>query len=268
MSALKRGGFSHNHSVLLIRALKKVRHAIILDKRKLHAFWERDHLRKLFDYLRADCVFDIGASTGQYASTLRKEVGFSGYIFSFEPNPEVAVIARDKAGNDDKWLVFNTAIADKNDKQELNIMRDSQFSSLSFPRHDECDFFVRSNTIRRVIEVRTEMLSTIFHRLQSQYHFQRPFLKMDTQGFDVTIVKSSEDVIREFVGLQSELSIVKLYDSSVDFREAISEYQRQGFTLSALVPNNAGHFPRLVEIDCVMVRSDLLDVERKSSVIV
>lgn len=62
----------------------------------------------------------------------------------------------------------------------------------------------------------------------------------------------------EFVGLQSELAIKRIYEDSVDFRRALGFYQELGFELSALVPNNAGHFPVLVEIDCIMVRSDLL----------
>jgi hypothetical protein len=93
--------------------------------------------------------------------------------------------------------------------------------------------------------------------LRAEYGFERPFLKMDTQGFDVKIVKASAHVMREFVGLQSELAIAKLYTDSVDFREAITEYERCGFSLSAFVPNNAGHFPYLLETDCVMIRSDL-----------
>jgi hypothetical protein len=80
---------------------------------------------------------------------------------------------------------------------------------------------------------------------------------MDTQGFDVKIVKASPNVMRSFVGLQSELAINKLYADSVDFRDALTEYERCGFILSAFVPNNAGHFPRLVETDCLMIREDL-----------
>ena len=42
--------------------------------------------------------------------------------------------------------------------------------------------------------------------------------------------------------------------------ETIDAYRAKGFELSALVPNNAGTFPILVEIDCVMFRQDALPV--------
>jgi hypothetical protein len=34
----------------------------------------------------------------------------------------------------------------------------------------------------------------------------------------------------------------------------IQKYTALGFVLSALVPNNGGHFPDLLEIDCIMYR--------------
>ncbi len=71
-------------------------------------------------------------------------------------------------------------------------------------------------------------------------------------------MSSAKNVVREFIGLQSELAVKKLYATSVDFRNAITIYEECGFQLSAFVPNNAGHFPQLIETDCIMVRDDLI----------
>jgi hypothetical protein len=94
--------------------------------------------------------------------------------------------------------------------------------------------------------------------LQAEHQFKRPFLKLDTQGFDVRIVQAGAPVVKEFIGLQSEMAVAKLYADSVDFRDALRVYEQSGFVLSAFVPNNAGHFPRLIETDCIMVRADLV----------
>jgi hypothetical protein len=115
--------------------------------------------------------------------------------------------------------------------------------------------------VAQAIAVRTETLATAYERLQRVHGFKRPFLKMDTQGFDVNIVKAAPpEVLGHFVGLQSELAIKKLYADSVDFRDALSLYERCGFELSTFVPNNEGHFPRLIETDCILVRRDLMGV--------
>ena len=65
-------------------------------------------------------------------------------------------------------------------------------------------------------------------------------------------------MLANFVGLQSELAIKKIYEEAIDFREAITSYEELGFVLSAFVPNNQGHFPLLVETDCIMVRKELI----------
>lgn len=236
------------------------REVMILDRRQLYAAWEYSHLSRLLRHLQVDCVIDIGANEGQYARMLRQKTGYTGYIFSFEPIPAAAAIAREHAKGDDKWIIIETAIAEQDGAGQFNVMRVSQFSSLSAPRHDETKLFTEANSVQEKIEVRTERLETALRRLQANYQFKRPFLKMDTQGFDVRIVRNSQTVIRDFVGLQSELAVTKLYDDSVEFREALTEYQHSGFGLSAFVPNNAGHFPRLLELDCIMVRDDLLNI--------
>lgn len=83
-------------------------------------------------------------------------------------------------------------------------------------------------------------------------------LDQNTQGYDVHILKNAGNCITCFVGLQSELSIKKIYQDSVYFCEAIKLYESLGFTLSAFVPNNAGHFPILVETDCIMINNNYL----------
>jgi FkbM family methyltransferase len=237
---------------------RKLRSMRLLDVRKLYEEWEPMHLRRLLQEYRVDCVFDVGANYGQYAEVLRRKAKFEGLIISFEPMPAAASALREKAKGQRNWIIEEMAIADTDDYRSLNIMKSSQLSSLSEPRHDEVEIFHDSNRVKEVVSVRTENLATAYRRLKQAYQFQRPFLKLDTQGFDVEIVSSAKNVLREFIGLQSELAVKKLYANSVDFRSAITLYQECGFQLSAFVPNNAGHFPQLIETDCIMVRDDLI----------
>jgi FkbM family methyltransferase len=227
---------------------------------RLHQQWEENHLRRLLAHYRVDCVFDVGANQGQYARMLRK-VGYRGLIVSFEPVPEIAAALRDRAAADGRWLVVQQALAGHDGEQTFNVMRGDQFSSLSNPRHDDVDLFRDRNQIVRSLAVTTSTLASAFERLRAELGFVRPFLKLDTQGYDTEIVRGSRSTMRHFVGLQSELAIVRLYESSIDFREALELYQECGFELSAFVPNNEGRFPRLIEVDCIMVRADLLAVD-------
>jgi FkbM family methyltransferase len=230
----------------------------MVDGRKLHSLPEQEHLKRLLSHLEIDCVFDVGANVGQYATMLRKHAGYKGRIISFEPIPEAAEQVRHKAGRDKCWTVEQTALADEGGMRTFHVMAGSEFSSLSEPKTDEVGRFAAMNRPVRTIMVATETLAEAYPRLKAQYGFRRPFLKMDTQGFDMSVLRGAGDIIREFAGFQSELSVQRIYEEATDFREALTYYQSLGFDLSAFVPNNAGHFPALIEIDCIMVRSDLL----------
>ena len=59
---------------------------------------ELETLSRFLSDFRVDCVFDIGANTGQYGARLR-QTGYRGLIVSFEPNPSAfAKLQVDKMG--------------------------------------------------------------------------------------------------------------------------------------------------------------------------
>ena len=229
-----------------------------MDTSQLHTVPEKTHLAQLLPLLGVDCVFDVGANEGQYAAMLRRGAQYRGQIVSFEPAPEPAATLKRHAGRDAAWRVEEIAIASRPGRRPFNVMRASAFSSLSAPVHEDITIFRNQNVPVRQILVDTDTLSNVYTRLKRELGFKAPFLKLDTQGLDVDIVESGREIMHEFVGLQSELSMRRIYEHSVDFRQAIGFYQELGFELSALVPNNSGCFPLLVEMDCIMVRSDLL----------
>ena len=79
---------------------------------------------------------------------------------------------------------------------------------------------------------------------------------MDSQGNDLDIAVGAGAKLDEFVGLQSELAIKRIYANAPSYDDALKFYQEKGFILSAFVPNNAGHFPYLIETDCIMFRKE------------
>lgn len=241
------------------QALNKVIRLRLYDRAKLYPEFEALHLQKIFQRFEIDCVFDIGANKGQYAKMLRRKARFKGRIISFEPNAETAAKAAAAFSGDPLWSLEPIALSDRSGAQMLNLMRGDEFTSLSSPSTTNIGNVDQYNTPIKKIEVKTESLSAAYTRLKEHYGFRNPFLKMDTQGYDVIIARSGEDIIREFIGLQSELSIVPIYEESIPYHEAISEYERMGFSLSALVPNNAGHFPTLLETDCIMINKTKLN---------
>lgn len=239
---------------ILYRIIRKLSHLRVMDRRHIYKYWEIEHLKKIVAYYQVDCFFDVGANYGQYATMLRKDVGFEGLIVSFEPNLDAASHLLKLSKNDPLWQVEQGALSSFDGVQQFNIMADSQFSSLSQPTHSETDLFIESNKVKRTVDVKCETVTTAYERLSQQHRFKYPFLKMDTQGYDVEIMRHAGGALGHFIGIQSELAIKKLYENSIDYKSAIEFYETLGFSMSAFVPNNSGHFPYLVETDCIMVR--------------
>lgn len=218
--------------------------------------FEWEHLRRFFRQFAVDCVFDVGANAGQYATMLRERVGYRGPIISYEPVPEVAARLRAAAAADERWRVEELALDVAEGEARLNVFNYDQFSSL----HTLSAIARRYQShvhLTREVPVRTATLAAELARYQALLGFSRPYLKLDTQGHDLQVAAGAGAGLGQFVGLQSELAVQRLYEEVPDFEEALQFYRERGFELSALVPNNLGHFPRLLEVDCIMFRRDL-----------
>lgn len=244
----------------MIERIFKVR---IVRPRKVALLFEEIHLRKFFEYFKVDCVFDVGANEGQYAMMLRR-IGYMGTIISFEPVPRAVGILRKGAESDPKWHIEPIALDSVTRKATFHVMAVDQFSSLNAPSEKEVGpLFKNSNKVAEELSVETATLKDMLTKYRALLDFKRPFLKMDTQGSDLAIARGSADVLGAFVGLQSELSIKKIYEDTSDYTAVINYYRSQGFELSAFVPNNAGSFPYLVEIDCIMFNDQILKDMKK-----
>jgi FkbM family methyltransferase len=220
--------------------------------------FEEVHLGKLFKRFDIDCVFDVGANRGQYGRMIRQRAGYAGAIVSYEPGPDAARELKAAAAADARWTVVESALDEAGGRRLFHVMEDDQFSSLLTPSSRETDACADGNSVRRQFDVPVRTLSEEFRRLVAEIGFRAPFLKMDTQGHDMAVARGGGDVLGRFIGIQSEMAVKRLYDGAPDFIESIDFFRKAGFELSALVPNNTGHFPHLLEMDGIFIRKDLL----------
>ena len=87
----------------------------------------------------------------------------------------------------------------------------------------------------------------------------RPYLKLDTQGYDLEAFAGLGDRTRDFVGMQSEVALLQIYDGMPRMPEALQVYEAAGFEITGLFPvSRQSRTARVLEFDCVMVRADSL----------
>ena len=84
----------------------------------------------------------------------------------------------------------------------------------------------------------------------------RCFLKMDTQGWDLEVMKGAAGVMSSIVGIQSELAVKHCYEGMVGFTRALEQYAALGFEVTGMYPVAYDHDQlRVLEFDCVMLKA-------------
>lgn len=225
---------------------------------RVHQYPEVQALRRFLSAFAVDCLIDVGANRGQYATMARKDAGYRGLILSFEPNPDVFAQLERNAAADGKWLVFNLALSDFDGTASFNIMAADQFSSLKSPAGDQDAVFAERNKVTKTVEMQCRRIDTLLPELMQSHGFSRPFLKMDTQGHDLSVCEGAGEVLGRMAGVQTELGVRPIYDGGTNYRQMIDWLEARGFAPSAFFANNKGHFPLLVEMDGIFVNRTLV----------
>jgi FkbM family methyltransferase len=214
---------------------------------------ERRFLKRILKRLDVDCVLDVGANVGQFAQDLRL-IGYKGLIVSVEPNPDAYAILAEKARHDPLWEVHNLALGKALGRATLNVMSLSVYSSLKDPSTREDASHADHNTVVRTVEVELSTLELFYRDLKARHGFERPFLKLDTQGSDIDVFQGGGKATADFVGLMSELPVRRIYDDTPSWAEALVVFEAGGFRVAGLFPvgDDDDHLP--VEFNCYMVR--------------
>jgi FkbM family methyltransferase len=241
MEAIRRAGFRY------IAAGNPIPQA-----RQVQRFLDKGFLIGLLRQLEIDCVLDVGANRGQYAQSLRS-IGYRGEIHSFEPIPGDFAKLKDAASGDPAWHVHNYALGRAAGTSALNLVdaggENTVFSSFLSPAHD----MIPDNVTRIDVQIRTldEMVEEIPALRDAGRNL---FLKLDTQGFDMEVCEGSKAIMPRIRGLQSEISVVQIYDNQPDYIEALQYYRGLGFSLMDLAVVNRTANNEVLEYDCIMAR--------------
>jgi FkbM family methyltransferase len=226
--------------------------------------WQRDkhmfmwlgerHLAELLTRYEVNCVLDVGANAGQYATMLRR-IGYRGHIVSFEPVPQFFTELAANAAPDARWSVHNLALGSADDTADMNVTRNTLSSLLPASEYGERRFqsLRRPATLRVPVRRLDGVLDEI---LPPGLDRPRIFLKLDTQGYDVRAFEGLGERHRDVVAMQSEVALLRIYEGMPRLPEALSTYERAGFEVSGMFPvNRDGGTLRILEYDCLLVRA-------------
>jgi FkbM family methyltransferase len=210
------------------------------------------HTRNVFTDKDIDLVLDVGANCGQFASEIR--TFYKGEILSFEPVSLAFEELRKAASGDSQWKCFKLALGSKAGNASIRVAQGTELSSFLKPTHHCHKFGDQAKkvgdelvSVRRLDEFLTETVPELERR--------RIFLKVDTQGFDIEVIKGLGEDLHFISALQSEVSIQPLYEGMSHWTENIAMYERAGFSIAGMFPVTLDSL-NVVEFDCLMVRNE------------
>ncbi len=217
---------------------------------------ERDfalHLRELLGRAEIDCVLDVGANVGQYHDFLRNRVLYDGPIVSFEPVSRHVEVLRERARGDGDWHIEGYALGAEDGSLPINVMECDQFSSFLQPDSSRMREFASLNVPSRVETVAVRTLDAVLPGLRKRLGFERPYLKLDTQGFDIEVLQGARDSLGAMRALQTEASVIGIYKGMPGYLDTLRYLDERGFDITGLYPVSRDSSLRLVEFDCVMI---------------
>jgi FkbM family methyltransferase len=203
-----------------------------------------------------DVVLDIGANIGQFVSEIRNEYSFSGKIISFEPITAVFSELEKNCKNDKNWIGYNFALGNKSCTEIINISKHAPSSSIRQFNEDYISDKLSLVTTDQE-EIQVKKLNEIFPELNLDSG-SKILLKVDTQGYEMDVLKGCGELLNCFHGIQIECSIRELYIGEALYLDVFDFLQKNNFHLFTLEPSYYDKKTmELLQIDAYFIRKNV-----------
>lgn len=167
-----------------------------------------------------DLVIDVGANEGQFIRELRF-AGYRGQIEAYEPAAGPFERLAEFTRADPKISCSRTALGAVHSELKMHAYDDSRFSSFLPLKNNPYSFR------EEIVQVTT--LDTEFQDRDLLSRFKRPFLKIDTQGYERAVLEGASAAMSNIFGVLMECSLTPIYEGQWTVEEAISFMRQRRF---------------------------------------
>jgi FkbM family methyltransferase len=180
-----------------------------------------------------DLVLDVGANDGGYGRMLR-QTGYRGDILSFEPLSAAHAALLLATAGDARWHVApRGALGDADGEVTINIAGNSTSSSILPMGQLHADAAPTSRYQGQEVTALRRLDGIDHPALQSA---RSVLLKIDTQGYEMAVLRGAGALLQRIRGVQVELSVVPLYEGQPVFDQVLGFLRDQGFELWDVSP--------------------------------
>lgn len=239
-----------------LKLLLKGKKGLLLSLRPLRLetrLYEPNEHEKLVKQLAlngVDLVYDVGANKGQFGKSVFA-AGYNGALVSFEPLSDAHALLTAAAARTPEWLVAaRAAVGAKSGETTINISGNSQSSSILVLTQQAMEGAPSAKFVRSEVVPVITLDSTAYGTSVS-----RRFIKIDTQGFEMEVLKGATNLLKTAKGVQLEMSFTPMYEGAPDFETLYRFMIDKGFELWGM--DTAFRDPktrRLYQVDATFFR--------------
>ena len=199
-----------------------------------------------------DCegVLDVGANRGQF--TLACSIAHAQWpVVAFEPIPAEAKLFRIVHAGRQNVTLVETAVGETDSVAALHISRSADSSSLLPIGIRQKQFFGKTQEVG-IIDVKVQRLDDLQRLWLGR---ARQLLKIDVQGFELSVLRGAEETLRSCAYVYVECSEVILYEGQALRPEVQAYLEAQGFVLDKRY-NEHRHKGQLIQADYLFARAN------------
>ena len=171
-------------------------------------------------------IVDVGASGGIQPRWAKFTSFYKGILF--EPDSKEYDILKSKSGQN--LIVLNSALSDSNKEIDFFLCEKQEASSIYLPNTDFLNKFPDANryNVTKKIGINTD---TLDNQLRKNDIVEVDFIKIDTQGSELPILKGGLCYLERTIGLELEVLFSPLYKNQPSFNEVDNFVRKRGFDL-------------------------------------
>lgn len=183
-----------------------------------------EHRQLLIDY-KFDSLIDVGANVGQFS--LFADNNNIKQIIVFEPISECQKKIKKIFQNNKNVKIFKYALGSKNETKLMHLTNKLDSSSFYKPtNYLNKKLNIYSNHSRKIKILRADKI------LNKTYNLKNLLLKIDTQGFELEILKGFGNKISIVSAIYCECSYIKMYEGQPIYKDIIKYLKKKNFYLA------------------------------------
>jgi FkbM family methyltransferase len=183
---------------------------------------------KLFQRFCFDLIVDVGANRGQFL-LVAGQFCPAATIICYEPLLEPYSVLEKIAAQFDRVWCFPIALGEFNGQSSMFVTEDDDSSSLLRPTTSQIQLSSGSRTSANEI--------VTIARLDSRPELREALscnslLKIDVQGFELSVLKGAGSLLRSFSAIYVECSYIELYEGQALIGEVTKYLNKASFELT------------------------------------